>query len=1022
MAKYLDYDGLSKLWAKINENFVKKTGNKAESVTGDKKFTGTITLAGTTLSSGTLSIFGVNTDVTNLSGRKTVFKNGATFVGTALAAGLCTRGICGTDGNGTGKSELYLNYDGSNSYTRKVVLGAGTPGDSLGTGCGNLYAAIRGDEMKAYVAAQGFTKNTGTVTGITMNGKSYDPSNGNVNLGTVLTSHQDISGKQDKMIAGSNILIDGNKISAVIPQAASNVRGGIKTGYAGSGAKIPVKMDGENAYVEATRTALNNAGLNEAYLAWGGKNFAASYGPIDAAMIPDLGADRFAFIPESCWTAEYSRDGGETWTDYGASASQFRALTSTGTNFYIGKADSSNFATEKFMLRLTLTTTGKVYSQLNKFALYVSTNGANGCYCTIQGRTKANLDAGNDTWATFANKVSIAGWSGWNIINTSNITTHGNTASQYANLRFIFGCTSGSTKYVGLQVYKIKAFGGVGWSTPSNMAKYGTVYSYDYNQNVTFPADVYAVNFYAKNSAGAYKSVVLSDDSRLTNSRPASDVYAWAKAATKPSYTASEVGVTESVFPGLKKTGTVTSVAVKMNGGTKGTVTDSGTIDLGNVITAHQDISGKQDKTVSITDIKANTVEGALGEINSSVHELSGDVDDLFTAVAKKADKTHTHAIADVTDLQSTLDGKAAKSHMHPIGEVTNLQSELDGKQAKLSTAQLNAVNSGITSSKVATYDTLNSQAWRNSQANKGGAIDVHPENGGTIIGYYTNDLAFLAQRGGTARMTNTTTGTVVWDITTSTWTSAQNNIFDGSPSYYNFAKLGSTSEVIVILIKSPVQYSWGTQIGIGFGSATWRAKNIKIEMGYSPTNKGTAQEPDSDIAWVTRADVTNYSQGLYYTSGNGPSAEQGGASNNSGTWSYMRVTLTNFNTANAPRIAQIFSINYGSKGMHNTFLPRNGGDVYGSLALRQNLTVAGSMKKGNKDVLTTDDKATLQNAINGKANSSHTHAISEVTNLQTTLDGKAAKSHTHSYKKAKLTYDSSDYSMSLTYDDTATN
>lgn len=43
--------------------------------------------------------------------------------------------------------------------------------------------------------------------------------------------------------------------------------------------------------------------------------------------------------------------------------------------------------------------------------------------------------------------------------------------------------------------------------------------------------------------------------------------------------------------------GTVTSVAVKMNGSEKGKVTSSGTIDLGTVLTAHQDISGKLDKT-----------------------------------------------------------------------------------------------------------------------------------------------------------------------------------------------------------------------------------------------------------------------------------------------------------------------------------------------------------------------------------------------------------------------------------------
>lgn len=58
--------------------------------------------------------------------------------------------------------------------------------------------------------------------------------------------------------------------------------------------------------------------------------------------------------------------------------------------------------------------------------------------------------------------------------------------------------------------------------------------------------------------------------------------------------------VTESTVSGwgfTKNTGTVTSVAVKMNGAEKGKVTSSGTIDLGTVITAHQDISGLMPKS-----------------------------------------------------------------------------------------------------------------------------------------------------------------------------------------------------------------------------------------------------------------------------------------------------------------------------------------------------------------------------------------------------------------------------------------
>ena len=108
---------------------------------------------------------------------------------------------------------------------------------------------------------------------------------------------------------------------------------------------------------------------------------------------------------------------------------------------------------------------------------------------------------------------------------------------------------------------------------------------------------------------------------------------------------ASDVGVTEAAFPGLNKTGTVT--AVKMNGTTKNPA--SGVVDLGTVITAHQDISGLQEKLT--TD--------QLSAVNSGI----------------TADKVGTY------------DGYATS------------------KQNKLSTAQLDAVNSGITAAKVGTYD-----------------------------------------------------------------------------------------------------------------------------------------------------------------------------------------------------------------------------------------------------------------------------------------------------------------------------
>ena len=64
---------------------------------------------------------------------------------------------------------------------------------------------IPNEVSESTVSGWGFTKNEGTVTGVMVNGVSKTPSNGIVDLGYVLTEHQDISGKQDKLISGQNI-------------------------------------------------------------------------------------------------------------------------------------------------------------------------------------------------------------------------------------------------------------------------------------------------------------------------------------------------------------------------------------------------------------------------------------------------------------------------------------------------------------------------------------------------------------------------------------------------------------------------------------------------------------------------------------------------------------------------------------------------------------------------------------------------------------------------------------------------
>ena len=75
------------------------------------------------------------------------------------------------------------------------------------------------------VSGWGFTKNTGTVTGVKMNGTTKNPTNGVVDLGTVITSHQDISGKADKSAAIGSLSLSLDSTNYKITLSGTKVDG-----------------------------------------------------------------------------------------------------------------------------------------------------------------------------------------------------------------------------------------------------------------------------------------------------------------------------------------------------------------------------------------------------------------------------------------------------------------------------------------------------------------------------------------------------------------------------------------------------------------------------------------------------------------------------------------------------------------------------------------------------------------------------------------------------------------------------
>lgn len=313
-----------------------------------------------------------------------------------------------------------------------------------------------------------------------------------IKIGTVTTGAAGSNASVTNSGTASNVVLD-----FTLPRGEDGADGGIVVDTAMSGTSTnPVQNKVIKAELDKKMAKTDK--IYEANLEWGGRNIADGYSPIDAAMVSELGANRFMFGKVAGITVEYSEDAGATWNTYPLADSTKVDLFSTGNNYVFAGGEKSRQPSVNDMLRVTIDSDAfGVYTALNKFVLFISTGGASGCYCTID----AALESSPTTFKTFADKVPVSGWSGYDIINTEAFETYGNSPSrQYGLIRFTLGCTSAPTisNRAGLALLKIMAFGGSGWSTPSTMAKTGHLYSYNSRMDAIFPASITAPNFIGK--------------------------------------------------------------------------------------------------------------------------------------------------------------------------------------------------------------------------------------------------------------------------------------------------------------------------------------------------------------------------------------------------------------------------------------------------------------------------------------------------------------------------------------------
>jgi len=230
-------------------------------------------------------------------------------------------------------------------------------------------------------------------------------------------------------------------------------------------------------------------------LNWNGSAIAGGVSPVDMAMYEEFSANRLAFLPGNNITIEYSTNGGSTWADYGATATQKMKLITTEEIFTGGKGSTTDYSKNRLRITInagdiTSTVGAKVYLTTRKLMIYFCECNASNTKVLIE---KAPYTA--DTTFSTVGTYDVKGWTGWNSI-PLNITFGGyanqGNANQVKKLRLTFTCTGGTGNF---RVNKLRLFGETQWAVQSNLARNGHLYSYDENQIATFPSNIVASKF-----------------------------------------------------------------------------------------------------------------------------------------------------------------------------------------------------------------------------------------------------------------------------------------------------------------------------------------------------------------------------------------------------------------------------------------------------------------------------------------------------------------------------------------------
>jgi hypothetical protein len=349
-----------------------------------------------------------------------------------------------------------------------------------------------------------------------------------------------IEAKQDKLVSGSNIkTING---TSVLGAGNIAIEGG---GDFDSSGSYPNLTAGKATKLATARTISLSGGasgsvsfdgsanrsidvtfVREAYLSYGGKAIAGDISPIDSAAVTEFWCNKLAYYNPDYIHVEYTNnysedaDGNESsdviWTDYPFVNENvrldrlFRLVTSgDGTLFSSGSSSNGTAIAGKTRLRVTFSAYSGRYIAPKKLLIRVGASVPSlNNQIKVEAVTKADYDAGNIDKFTHSSTNVVAGDSGWNSMTFASSFGVATYAS-VKKIRITFIINEVDTTSRPPVLYNIYMIGKHHSVYDDTLAETGHMYDYDWQKNVTFPANVTATKHITQ--GGSANQVVLGD-------------------------------------------------------------------------------------------------------------------------------------------------------------------------------------------------------------------------------------------------------------------------------------------------------------------------------------------------------------------------------------------------------------------------------------------------------------------------------------------------------------------------------